>query len=227
MTYTPRRIPRAELKLLIFDLDGTLVDSQLDLCHSINAMLREYKRPELPCEVIATYIGDGAPMLVRRALGDPDDEAFVHQALLYFLDYYRAHKLDNTRAYDGVREMLEAVGGNGRKLAVLSNKPVVPSRQILEALGLSGFFMQVYGGNSFHTKKPDPHGALALLQEAAVAAQEAAIIGDSDVDVLTGRNAGLWTVGVSYGFAPHTLETAPPDVLVHSPGELAEALRAE
>jgi phosphoglycolate phosphatase len=105
---------------------------------------------------------------------------------------------------------------------VLSNKPVVPSRAIVEALGLAPFFMQIYGGNSFATKKPDPEGARKLLEEVGVRPEEAAIVGDSHVDVETGRNAGLLTVGVNYGFAPHTLRDQPPDVLVDAPSELAE-----
>ena len=225
-----RDIPINQLKLLIFDLDGTLVDSRVDLANSINAMLRKYQRPELPIEVIATYIGDGAPMLVRRALGDPDDERYVQEALLYFLGWYREHKLDTTYVYEGVMEALEAIrtGRNGAgslKMAVLSNKPVVPSRAIVEALGLRSYFFQVYGGNSFHTKKPDPAGVQALLQEAGAQAEEAVIIGDSDVDVLTARNSGIYSVGVTYGLAPHTLAEAPPDVLVDRPEELAEVFR--
>src|SRR5688572_10044376 len=102
-----RTLPGASLKLLIFDLDGTLVDSRLDVANSGNPMLRQFERPELPCDVIATYIGDGAPMLVRRALGDPDDEDYLRQALLYFLDYYREHKLDHTHVYDGMKEALD------------------------------------------------------------------------------------------------------------------------
>ena len=224
-----RPIPAERIRLLIFDLDGTLVDSRLDLANSVNATLRHFKRSELPCDVIASYIGDGAPMLVRLALGDPDDVRLVDDALTFFLSYYREHKLDNTTVYDGVKESLTALrfsrnGGRAleRTLAVLSNKPVHPSRAIVQALGLAEFFVQVYGGNSFPTKKPDPLGARTLLEEAGVPPQEAMIIGDSDIDVLTGRNAGLWTCGVTYGFAPHTLESAPPDVLVDSPRELAE-----
>ena len=224
-----RPIPAERIRLLIFDLDGTLVDSRLDLANSVNATLRHFRRPELPCDVIASYIGDGAPMLVRLALGDPDDSKFVEDALSWFLAYYREHKLDNTTVYAGVPESLTALrftrdGGRAleRTFAVLSNKPVHPSRAIVQALGLAEFFVQVYGGNSFPTKKPDPLGARTLLEEAGVAPEEAMIIGDSDVDVLTGRNAGLWTCGVTYGFAPHSLESAPPDVLVDSPAELAE-----
>src|SRR6185369_86009 len=104
-----RPIPVEQVRLLVFDLDGTLVDSRLDLTNSVNAMLRKFGRPELPCELIATYIGDGAPMLVRRALGDPDDQKFVDEALLYFMTYYREHKLDNTYVYAGVMESLEAI----------------------------------------------------------------------------------------------------------------------
>ena len=229
MIRTNRPIPAERIRLLIFDLDGTLVDSRLDLANSVNATLRHFERPELPCDVIASYIGDGAPMLVRLALGDPDDGKLIDDALAYFLSYYREHKLDNTTVYDGVKESLTAVrfsrnGGRAleRTLAVLSNKPVHPSRAIVQALGLAEFFVQVYGGNSFPTKKPDPLGARTLLEEAGVAPEEAMIIGDSDIDVLTGRNAGLWTCGVTYGFAPHSLESAPPDVLVDSPQELAE-----
>ena len=210
-----RPIPGHTAKLLIFDLDGTLIDSREDLANSINAMLIHFGKKELPHEVIASYIGDGAPMLVRRSLGDPDDESFVQDAVLYFMSWYREHKLDNTYVYDGVKEALDAIqksrSGNSTqetqplKMAVLSNKPVGPSRAIVEALGLGPYFFQVYGGNSFHTKKPDPTGVQALLEEAGAAAEETVIIGDSDIDVLTARNSGIYSVGVTYGLAPHTL----------------------
>jgi phosphoglycolate phosphatase len=212
------------IKLVIFDLDGTLIDSRLDLVHSVNATLRHFHRPELPDEVIASYVGDGAPMLVRRALGDPKDEAFFNKALEYFLTYYRAHKLDHTTVYAGIPEALAHIQSNGalRTMAVLSNKPVLPSRAIVKELGLGHFFVKVYGGNSFETKKPDPLGVNTLLRETHTAPAHAMIVGDSSVDILTGRNAGIVTCGVTYGFAPHTLCEAPPDITVSSPHELAE-----
>jgi len=223
-----RPIPVDKIKLVIFDLDGTLVDSRVDLANSVNAMLKHFGKAELPCEVISGYIGDGAPMLVRRSLGDPDDDKFVNDALDYFLGWYREHKLDNTYVYEGVKEALVAISGssNGerRKMAVLTNKPVRPSQMIVDALGLGGFFTQVYGGNSFHTKKPDPEGARALLAEYGVSAADTVMVGDSEIDVLTARNAGMYSVGLSYGFAPHTLETVPPDVLVDTPQEMAQVL---
>lgn len=225
------------IRLLIFDLDGTLIDSRLDLIHSINAMLLHFGRPELPGDLIATYVGDGAPTLVRRALSNPApdpehapiDEQFFKSALEYFLGYYRLHKLDHTTVYEGIPEVLAALahGSNGvfRQMAVLSNKPVRPSQDIVQALGLGDYFVRIYGGNSFATKKPDPLGAETILHETGVAPREALMIGDSSIDVLTGRNAGLWTCGVTYGFAPHTLEEVAPDVVVETPRELGELLR--
>jgi phosphoglycolate phosphatase len=231
MIRTLRGFDPHAIKLAIFDLDGTLIDSRVDLVDSVNAALRHIARPELPDEVIASYVGDGAPILIQRALGgEVIDEALVRKGLEFFLAYYREHKLDHTTVYAGVEDALAAIqhssnGGSqavARKMAVLSNKPVIPSRAIVEALGLGPFFTHIYGGNSFATKKPDPEGARKLLEETGVPPEQAAIIGDSHVDIRTGRNAGLWTVGVTYGFAPHTLGECPPDVLVDSPQELAE-----
>jgi phosphoglycolate phosphatase len=227
-SFDPHRI-----RLLVFDLDGTLIDSRLDLIQSVNAMLLHMGRPELDGDVIASYVGDGAPALVRRALENTDDEAVLLKALEYFLGYYRVHKLDHTTVYEGIPEALAGLAersngahGNGarRQMAVLTNKPVKASRDIVQALGLGDFFVRIYGGNSFTTKKPDPLGVRTILEETGVTAEEALMIGDSSVDVLTGRNAGLWTCGVTYGFAPHTLAEVPPDVVVEMPRELGELL---
>jgi len=226
MIRTRRAFDPHSIKLVIFDLDGTLIDSRLDLVHSVNAALRHIGREELPDGVIASYVGDGAPILIQRALGgETVDDATRRRGLEYFLAYYREHKLDHTTVYPGIAQALAAIqkssNGTPRKMAVLSNKPVVPSRAIVEALGLGPFFSQIYGGNSFATKKPDPEGALKLIEEGGVLPEQTAIVGDSHTDVRTGRNAGMWTVAVTYGFATHTLEDEPPDVLVDSPQELA------
>jgi phosphoglycolate phosphatase len=230
-----------QLRLLIFDLDGTLIDSRLDLIHSVNAALRHIGRDELDGDVIASYVGDGAPALMRRAVGEAEDENVLRAALEYFLGYYRLHKLDHTTVYEGIPEMLASVADHAtpvpvsfagvssaidgrkkvqRQMAVLSNKPVNPSRDIVRAFGLNDFFVRIYGGNSFETKKPHPLGVRTILDETGVSPEQALMIGDSSVDVLTGKNAGMWTCGVTYGFAPHTLVEVPPDVLLDSPNEL-------
>src|SRR6201994_5038073 len=125
-----RSIPTASLRLLVFDLDGTLIDSGADLCASVNAMLREFGRPELPQDVISTYIGDGAARLVSRSLGEPEDPAFLDSALTYFLAYYREHKLDHTYVYPGVFDSLDVLqkfaNGGPTKMGVLTHKTVKP-----------------------------------------------------------------------------------------------------
>jgi phosphoglycolate phosphatase len=230
-----RPIPVESLKLLVFDLDGTLIDSAQDLCNSVNATLVHFNRNPLPDEVIATYIGNGALMLVRRAFGlddgaEPEDE-FLAKAHRFFLDYYREHKLDYTYAYEGVLEALDALRlvhdqleSPARVMAVLTNKPVRPAQAICEALGLAPYFLNIYGGNSFNTKKPDPEGLLALMKEADASPAETVMIGDSQVDVLTARNAGAWCIGCTFGLAPGSLEVIPPDVLVDSPADWTAAL---
>jgi phosphoglycolate phosphatase len=224
-------------RLLVFDLDGTLIDSRVDLCNSVNAMLEHLGKPMLPDGVIASYIGDGAHMLVRRALGDPEgdvhDEEYVTGALAFFLDWYRIHKLDFTYVYEGVFEALEEfrLTVPGVRMAVLTNKPVRPSRDICAHFGLDRYFFQNYGGNSFHTKKPDPKGLLTLMEEASalegrkIAPGETVMIGDSDVDILTARNCGAWAVGCTFGLAPHSLAAARPDGLADEPGEWVEVVQ--
>ena len=227
--------------LLVFDLDGTLIHSQLDLANSVNAMLLHYGKDTLPVPVVAGYIGDGAGVLVRRALAhahlvadqpDPHDVAFVDRALEWFVRYYREHKVDHTTLYPGVVEALERIRSAHPALpmAVLTNKPVVPSREICEHFGLNRFFFQIYGGNSFATKKPDPEGLRTLIAEATIRtsrtirAEETVMIGDSHVDVETGRAAGTLVLGCSFGLSPKSLAEAGPDKTVAAAEEWPGAL---
>ncbi len=238
-----RPIPVEQLKLLVFDLDGTLIDSAQDLCNSVNAALRAFGHEPLPDPAVASFVGNGAPMLMRRALAlasnltpETIDEDIFEKAYSYFLQYYREHKLDFTYTYEGAIEALHALqqlhlraeiaqpGRPARAMAVLTNKPVRPARGICEGLGLAGYFIDIYGGDSFPLKKPNPLGLRTLMQQTGAQPEETVMIGDSIVDVQTARNAGAWALGCAFGFGPQNLMDVPPDVLVQSPAEWTEAL---
>jgi phosphoglycolate phosphatase len=212
------------MDLLIFDLDGTLVDSKLDLAQAVNATRTHMGLAPLDNERVYSYVGNGAPALIRRAMGTQASELEVEEALEFFLEYYREHYLDFTTLYPGVREALDRLRDGGKRMAVLTNKPVRISRAILDGLGVGGHFFQVYGGNSFDLKKPDPIGVRALMGEAGVTADRTLMIGDSGVDIQTARNAGVASCGVTYGFQPETLVDPAPDRLVDRMEELADWL---
>ncbi len=212
----------AHVRALIFDLDGTLIDSKVDLIHSVNAMLRELKRPQLAAETISGYIGHGAPQLVARALGGRATEEELKHALQFFLGYYEEHKMDNTCAYPGVPETLARLNHMG--MAVLTNKPERISVRILKELGLAHYFRAIYGGNTFESKKPDPFGAKKILGEFGVTAQEALLVGDSEVDVQTARSAGTLAAAVNYGFGVHDRAVHPADIYLERFADLAEAV---
>jgi phosphoglycolate phosphatase len=214
--------PFADVRVLIFDLDGTLIDSGVDLALSVNATLKEMGRTPLPHDQIFGYVGQGAPRLIERALGAGATPQACEQALAFFLSYYRQHMLDNTVTYPGVREGLAAF--DGMPMAVLTNKPVRFSRQILEGLRLESYFRYIYGGNSFETKKPNPAGMGVLLRDFGAAPRQAMLVGDSEVDVQTARNAGTWCCCVTYGLGKAQLTKYPPDLLVNSLMELAAHL---
>jgi phosphoglycolate phosphatase len=204
----------AAVALLIFDLDGTLIDSRLDLAHSVNGARAHMGKGPIPPEVVYSYVGNGAPVLIRRAMGPDATDAELQDALQFFLDYYRQHALDYTILYPGVRESLELLHHAGVHMAVLTNKPVRISAWILAGLGVGDLFFRIYGGNSFEHKKPNPIGIETLRSEVNASADETWMIGDSYVDVQTARNAGVASCGVTYGFQPETFQEFPPDVLV-------------
>jgi phosphoglycolate phosphatase len=199
------------VRALIFDLDGTLIDSKRDLIHSVNAMLGEMGRARLDEETISGYIGHGAPLLVSRALGSNAREDDLRRALQFFLAYYEEHKLDTTCAYPGVADSLAELSRKKVPMAVLTNKPVKISVRILEALGLATYFRAIYGGNSFESKKPDPRGANTIVSEFGASPRETMLIGDSEVDVQTARNARMIAVAVNYGFGVHDRTQHPAD----------------
>lgn len=202
------------MPLLIFDLDGTLVDSRHDLAHAANATRANAGRGPLPHEQIFSFVGNGAPIFIRRAMGPEATDEEVENALEFFLDYYGRHALDYTTLYPGVGEALDLLHSARARLAVLTNKPVRISRRIMEGLGVSKLFFQIYGGNSFAHKKPHRIGIDTLRHESGMTPDQTWMVGDSYVDVQTARNAGVASCGVSWGFQPETFREFPPDILV-------------
>lgn len=215
----------SKVRALIFDLDGTLIDSKLDLALAINAMLDHMGRAQHVHETIFGFVGNGAEMLVRKSLGEGATEEDVKRGLAYFLSYYRSHMLDNTVLYPGVVDALERFRQLEQySMAVYTNKPVHFSRAIIEGLNLSSYFVAVYGGNSFERKKPDPMGIEVLLREMLASREEAMMVGDSQVDMRTARNSGIFACGVTYGFDLDGLRAHPPDILVNNLVELPAQL---
>ena len=208
------------MDLLIFDLDGTLIDSSRDLANSVNATRAHLHLPPLEDNTVYSYVGNGAPVLIRKALGPDYSEGEVQTALLYFLTYYRDHMLDNTVLYTGVREVLDRFRAAGIQMAVLTNKPVRFSQAIIDGLGLTAHFRRVYGGNSFEQKKPHAIGIETLMGECNVSREQTLMVGDSSVDVQTARNAQVRVCGVTWGFQPETFADCPPDFLIDRPEEL-------
>jgi phosphoglycolate phosphatase len=200
--------------LAIFDLDGTLIDSRLDLANAVNATRAEMGKPPLEHSIVYSYVGNGAPVLIRKAMGPDATDDDVKRALEFFLSYYRDHAVDDTRLYPGVRESLEQLHRAGIQLAVLTNKPVRISEAIMTTMGLTSMLFRIYGGNSFEQKKPHPIGIDTLRAEAGVGTEQTWMVGDSIVDMQTARNAGVMACGVTYGFQPETLRECPPDLLV-------------
>ena len=207
--------------LLVFDLDGTLIDSSLDLALSVNATRAEMGLEPLGQDQISSYVGNGAEMLIRRACGPDAREETVARGLQFFLEYYRKNMLVNTKLYQGVQEALDTWWADGKTMAVLTNKPVRFSEALIVGLGLDGYFARIYGGNSFTTKKPDPYGLQLIMKELGFEPDQTLMVGDSAVDVLTARNAGTACAGVTFGLRPEDFERYPPDILVRDLREMA------
>lgn len=210
------------MKLLIFDLDGTLIDSKRDLVNSVNATREFMDLAPLPEDLVSSYVGNGAPVLIQRSLGPEATEEDVTRGLEYFLRYYREHMLDYTVLYPHVREALDEFREARVQMAVLTNKPVRISEAICAGLGLGSHFFRIYGGNSFEQKKPHPIGIEKLVEESGTARDATMMIGDSAVDIRTARNAGVKACGVTYGLQPDSLKSEPPDLLVDRMTDLIE-----
>jgi phosphoglycolate phosphatase len=207
--------------LLIFDLDGTLIDSKRDLTDSVNATRAWKQLPPLPDDIVSAYVGNGASMLIRRALPHLTDEEHA-EAHKFFLQYYRDHMLDATTLYPGVREALDRLHSESVAMAILTNKPVKFSVHLIAGLNLENHFFRIYGGNSFEEKKPHPVGVETLIEESGADRELTVMVGDSAVDVNTARNARVQACGVSWGFQPETFEHAPPDFIIDDLSALAD-----
>lgn len=195
--------------LLIYDLDGTLIDSVQDIVNAVNFMLAVLELPKRSSEEVKSFIGEGVQSLVRRTIGEENLD-MADRALKTLKTYYGEHLLDHTKLYPGVLEMLEHF--KSKKQVVVTNKPEKFSVQVLEGLGVRSFFEMVIGGDSVRTKKPSPEALFVILDKLKITPERAVIIGDSSIDIETGRNAKITTCAVTFGLGEKkALSASKPD----------------
>jgi phosphoglycolate phosphatase len=195
------------VRLIVFDLDGTLVDSKRDLANAANALIVELGGPPLSEDAIAAMVGEGAGLLVTRALRAAGLNPAHPGALARFLELYNERLLEFTVPYPGTTERLQALSARSR-LAVLTNKPQAATERILDGLGLRTFFTDVIGGDTKFGRKPLPDGLLHLIATSGATPDTTVLVGDSPIDLATARNAGTHICLVTYGFG---FRFAPPD----------------
>lgn len=197
--------------LIVYDLDGTLVDTAEDITEAINAMLTELSVSALSRDEIRSYVGRGLHDLVGRCL-NTEDPALLERGLRSFVAYYGAHMTDHSRLYPGAREALEHF--KSRLQVIFTNKPNPYAKDLMDKLGVGGYFTDILAGGT-PRKKPDPSALLDVMRRLRVSPEEALIVGDSLIDVQTGRNAGILTVILGQGFEDReALAAAKPDVMV-------------
>ena len=211
------------IRLLIYDLDGTLIDSGKDIANCVNRALKELGLSELPEQRINFFVGKGARNLLENVLpevlNEKPSEQFVDQTLKLYRNYYRKHLLDETKLFPFVKEVLKHF--ESKKQAVITNKSEDFSRQILAGLGVESYFFRIVGGEQAFPKKPSPEAVFDIMKSAPALAHETVLIGDSDVDIQTGKNAGIKTIAVTYGFSNHEeIRRSKPDVILHDLREL-------
>jgi phosphoglycolate phosphatase len=209
---------------LVFDLDGTLVDTKDDLAEAVNVSLRALGLPPEDPRTLWGYVGHGARVLLERALG-PERAELLEPGVAIFMPWYRAHLLDHSAVYPGLTAVIETLAAEDVVFSVLTNKPEDMSRTIIDGLGLGAHVPRLVGGDTLTVRKPDPTGLLRLIDDAGVPAARTLMIGDSAIDVATGRNAGIATCGVLWGFSGPSVSESGADVLVASPGELLRVCR--
>lgn len=210
------------IRAILFDLDGTLVDSLEDLTDAVNHMLAGFGKASLSGTEVRGLVGKGARNLVQRALGTESPEE-IDKGLKLFVEFNCAHIADKSRLYPGVRELLEALAAQGICMAAISNKQETLSRLILEVLGIAGFWDCVCGGDTFAEMKPSPLPLLKVIERLGIAPMQAVMVGDSINDIQAGRQAGIKTIGCSWGYGGLD-EINGADCLAGSCTELADIL---
>jgi phosphoglycolate phosphatase len=215
---------RPAFRHLVFDLDGTLVDTKDDLAEAVNVTLDVLGLPRQDPRTLWGYVGHGARVLLERALG-ADHAELLPRGLEIFLPWYGTHLLDRSDVYPGLRDAIERLATGGTVFSILTNKPAAMSRDIVRGLGLAERFPRVVGGDSLPVRKPDPSGLLQLIAAAGEPPAATLMVGDSAIDVATGRNAGVATCGVLWGFLGDAVRAAAPDALLAAPAQLLDLVR--
>jgi phosphoglycolate phosphatase len=209
--------------LIVFDLDGTLIDSRLDLAESVNELLTTYGADARPIDEISGMVGDGARMLVERGLDAAGLTVDVSAALTRFLEIYDRRLLNHTRLYDGIADLVRDAAARAT-LAVLTNKPLAPTAKLMHAFDLAPHFRWVVGGDGPFPRKPDPSGLRDLIARADVVPSCALMVGDSLIDLETGRGAGTRVCAAMYGFGHlrSGLTIGDDEWLASVPGDLPQ-----